>query len=270
MGYVIVATCDLRWPDGVPPRARSNPDLVATGGSAAAVLDFAVAQIMRDDTALGALPAVLAMYPPDSVDEALLARIGATLARQDTVVAATEPRASVLLVLLGAGRRPAPVRPGPDRRRGGWTRRSGHRARGRRHRGHADPHANDMGLERRSLADQTERLNCLIAAAIPGVLFTDEQGRSPTSTESFGTLFGMESPDRLVGHGRRRPWCAGSSGCSPIPDEFVRRTSEVAQRPPAGRRGADAVRRRPHPGMRLLAGAGRAAATAVTSGWPGT
>ena len=30
------------------------------GGSAAAVLDFAVAQILGDDTALGALPAVLA------------------------------------------------------------------------------------------------------------------------------------------------------------------------------------------------------------------
>jgi hypothetical protein len=30
------------------------------GGSAAAVLDFAVTQILGDDTALGALPAVLA------------------------------------------------------------------------------------------------------------------------------------------------------------------------------------------------------------------
>jgi DNA-binding response OmpR family regulator len=45
------------------PRARTGPDVVTSGtragASAAAVLDFAVAQIMGDDTALGALPAVL-------------------------------------------------------------------------------------------------------------------------------------------------------------------------------------------------------------------
>src|SRR5579862_2444945 len=94
------------------PRARAVPDPVTKSGSAAAVLDFAVGQILRDDTALGALPAVLArlvdafglraalafqptvasqpraagqpaqppavlaVYPRDSVDEALLARIG--------------------------------------------------------------------------------------------------------------------------------------------------------------------------------------------------
>ena len=69
-------------------------------GSAAAVLDFAVAQILRDDTALGALPAVLerlvaafglraalafqpsagqpatvlAAHPADAADPALLAK----------------------------------------------------------------------------------------------------------------------------------------------------------------------------------------------------
>jgi hypothetical protein len=42
------------------PRARAVPDPVTKGGSAATVLDFAVGQILRDDTALGALPAVLA------------------------------------------------------------------------------------------------------------------------------------------------------------------------------------------------------------------
>src|ERR1035441_2488841 len=46
------------------PRARAGPDLVTNhirrDRSAAAVLDFAAAQILRDDTALGALPAVLA------------------------------------------------------------------------------------------------------------------------------------------------------------------------------------------------------------------
>jgi PAS domain-containing protein len=33
------------------------------------------------------------------------------------------------------------------------------------------------------LADQTERLNCLIASAIPGVLITDEQGGRPLSDD---------------------------------------------------------------------------------------
>src|SRR5512146_3067681 len=41
------------------PRARTVPGPVTKSGSAAAVLDFAVGQILRDDTALGALPAVL-------------------------------------------------------------------------------------------------------------------------------------------------------------------------------------------------------------------
>ena len=34
------------------PRARTVPDPVTKSGSAAAVLDFAVGQILRDDTAL--------------------------------------------------------------------------------------------------------------------------------------------------------------------------------------------------------------------------
>ncbi len=106
------------------PRARSAPDLMTNrarqGGSAAAVLDFAVAELLPDDAALGALPAVLArltaafglraavafqpsaqlaagrppgalapavlaMHPPGAVDQALLARIGTlTLAQGDT------------------------------------------------------------------------------------------------------------------------------------------------------------------------------------------
>jgi PAS domain S-box-containing protein len=104
------------------PRARAEPDLITTRirGSAAAVLDFAVAQILRDDTALGALPAVLArlaslsgvraavafqpaggqqtggqpvggqpssvlaMHPPGAVEPGLLTRIGAlTLTQRD-------------------------------------------------------------------------------------------------------------------------------------------------------------------------------------------
>jgi PAS domain S-box-containing protein len=44
------------------------------------------------------------------------------------------------------------------------------------------------------LADQTERLNCLIASAIPGVLITDEQGTVTNVSQSFGTMFGLDEP----------------------------------------------------------------------------
>ena len=54
----------------------------------------------------------------------------------------------------------------------------------------------------RSLADQTEDLNRLIAAAIPGVLITDEQDLVTHANESFGTLFGIESPAGWSA----RPW----------------------------------------------------------------
>ena len=117
------------------PRARAGPDLVTSGtrpgGSAAAVLDFAVAQILGDDTALGALPAVLgrladtfglqaalafqpsaaqsptvlAVHPRGAVDPGLLARIGAlTLSQREGAAAPVQlklepdgPEASVLL-----------------------------------------------------------------------------------------------------------------------------------------------------------------------------
>jgi PAS domain S-box-containing protein len=110
------------------PRARTSPDMVANrehqGGSAAAVLDFAVGQIMRDDTALGALPAVLArlvtisgvraalafrpsaaqpgtvlaMHPPGAVDPALVAKIGAlNLTQRDVDPATTAAPVQVTL-----------------------------------------------------------------------------------------------------------------------------------------------------------------------------
>jgi len=44
------------------------------------------------------------------------------------------------------------------------------------------------------LADQTERLNCLIASAIPGVLITDEQGTVTNVSQSFGVMFGLDEP----------------------------------------------------------------------------
>src|SRR5260370_23846656 len=109
------------------PRARTGPDLVTGGvrrsGSAAAALDFAVTQILGDETALGALPAVLvrladafglraalafqppgaqrsaaqppavlAVHPAGAADQALLARIGAlTLAQRASAAARLLP-----------------------------------------------------------------------------------------------------------------------------------------------------------------------------------
>jgi PAS domain S-box-containing protein len=79
-----------------------------------------------------------------------------------------------------------------------------------------------------ALADQTERLNCLIAAAIPGVLIADEQGLITHVSRSFGDMFGIEGPERLV----------GTSGASVVrrlqplfadPDAFTRRISDAFQ-----------------------------------------
>jgi signal transduction histidine kinase len=233
------------------------------------VLDFAVGQIMRDDTALGALPAVLerlvstfglraalafqpprqpaarqrdgsqpggsqpggsqlpavlAMHPPGSVDEVLLARIGAlTLARRDTVTATTEPPAtgplstgslstgplstgapaSVLLVHsvpVGGQCLCALALIGDVT---GWD----DEVRATAHAVAAIVatqirHANDIARLERShaaVAGQTERLNCLIASAIPGVLITDEQGTVTNVSESFGEMFGLAEPSGLAG-----------------------------------------------------------------------
>jgi signal transduction histidine kinase len=202
------------------------------GGSAAAVLDFAVAQILGDDTALGALPAVLdrmvaafglraalafqpeqpavlAVHPPGAGDQALLARIGVlAMAQRDSVPG---PRAvtrdgqpgSVLvarsvpvegqclcaLALIGG------AAASDD---GYWDAEIKATA-------HAVAaivatqirHANDIATLERShaeLAGQTERLNCLIASAIPGALITDELGTVTNASQSFGIMFGLDGP----------------------------------------------------------------------------
>jgi signal transduction histidine kinase len=99
----------------------SEPDLVAERARrrepAAAALDFAVAQILRDDPGLGTLPAVLArlvnlagvraalafrpsasqtatvlaMYPPDAVDPALIAKLSAATLTQRHAIAGGPP-----------------------------------------------------------------------------------------------------------------------------------------------------------------------------------
>ena len=81
---------------------------------------------------------------------------------------------------------------------------------------------------RLSLADQTERLNCLIENAIPGVLVTDEQGRITHLNQSFATMFGIEAPDPLVGTAAE-DMVRRIKGVFADPDEFVRRTAKAAR-----------------------------------------
>ncbi len=50
-----------------------------------------------------------------------------------------------------------------------------------------------------ALADQTERLNCLIGAAIPAIIITDETGQITHVSRSFGAMYGIEEPGQLVG-----------------------------------------------------------------------
>ena len=79
-----------------------------------------------------------------------------------------------------------------------------------------------------ALADQSERLNCLIAAAIPAIAITDEEAQVTHVSQSLGTMFGIDAPERLV----------GTSAASTVgkiqhffadPDEFGQRFSEVIQ-----------------------------------------
>jgi signal transduction histidine kinase len=225
------------------PQARTGLDPVTNvthqDGSAAAVLDFAVAQILRDDTALGALPAVLArlvaafglraalafqpsvqlatgqppavlaMHPPGAVDQALLTRIGAlTLAQRDTaaspmpVTMGGQPASALLAHSAPVGGRClcAVALIGDA---AGWD----SEVRAAAHAVTAIVatqirHASSMARLERShatLADQTERLNCLIASAIPGVLITDERGTVTNISQSFGTMFGLAEPAALAG-----------------------------------------------------------------------
>jgi len=86
-----------------------------------------------------------------------------------------------------------------------------------------------------ALADQTERLNCLIATAIPGVLITDERGRITHVSRSFGAMFGLDDPPALVGTSARavvrRINCVFAD-----PAGFVRRVWQVlrARQPLSG------------------------------------
>jgi PAS domain S-box-containing protein len=79
-----------------------------------------------------------------------------------------------------------------------------------------------------ALADQTERLNCLIDAAIPGILIADEQGLVTHVSRSFGGMFGIEGPERLVG----TPTASVVRRLRPLfadPGAFTRRITETVR-----------------------------------------
>jgi PAS domain S-box-containing protein len=77
-----------------------------------------------------------------------------------------------------------------------------------------------------ALADQSERLNCLIGAAIPAIVITDEEGQVTHVSHSLGTMFGIDAPERLVGTSA----ASMADDLAPLfadPDEFRERNSQV-------------------------------------------
>ncbi len=85
---------------------------------------------------------------------------------------------------------------------------------------------------RRNLADQTERLNALITAAIPGILVENEHGIITQVNQSFCDMFGISGgPSQLVGTTAART-AIRIRRVFADPDEFLRRASKLL----AGRR----------------------------------
>src|SRR6266542_2282180 len=86
---------------------------------------------------------------------------------------------------------------------------------------------------RRSLADQTERLNGLVAAAIPGILMDDEHGRITQLNQSFCDLLGISAAaSELIGTSTTRI-AIRIQRVFADPGEFLRRARElVANRLP--------------------------------------
>jgi PAS domain S-box-containing protein len=85
---------------------------------------------------------------------------------------------------------------------------------------------------RRELADQTERLNGLITAAIGGILVENEHGQIAQVNQSFCDMFGIAGgPGQLVGTTATRT-AIRIRRVFADPDEFLRRAAELV----AGRR----------------------------------
>jgi PAS domain S-box-containing protein len=78
-----------------------------------------------------------------------------------------------------------------------------------------------------ALADQTERLNCLIATAIPGVLITDEDNLVTHVSQSFCAMFGLGEPGQLIGTSAVSV-LERIRGTFTDPGDFIRRIAEAA------------------------------------------
>lgn len=84
----------------------------------------------------------------------------------------------------------------------------------------------DLERSHAELAAQTERLGRLIAVAIPGVLISDENELVTHVSHSFGKLFGIAPPERLVG----MPVAEVARMVMPAfadPEGFLRRMTEM-------------------------------------------
>jgi PAS domain S-box-containing protein len=80
---------------------------------------------------------------------------------------------------------------------------------------------------RRDLADQTERLNGLITAAIPGILVENEHGLITQVNQSFCDMFGIVGgPSQLIGTAAARAAFRIRRAFAD-PDEFLHRATEL-------------------------------------------
>ena len=156
-------------------------------------------------------PTVLAMHPPDAADPGLLARIGAlTLAQREGAAASQHE---------GAAASPVPLRLEPDGPEASVLLAYSVPVDGRclcalaligdaaswdeEVRATAHAVAAIVATQIRHANDQTKRLNCLIASAMPGILITDEQGTVTNISRSFGALFGLDEAEQLGGTSAR-------------------------------------------------------------------
>ena len=230
-------------------RKANGAMMSASRGSAAAVLDFAITRLLPDDATLDALPAVLtrlvaaagvraalavqpsarqpptilAMRPPGAADPALLAELGALTWSHREASASTDPIAVVpgpggqadgaLLAYAApvAGQRPCALVLIGDA--ASWTEEI-------RVTAHA---VAELVAARIRHSSDTESS---ISPARLALLVADEHGRISYLNESFGTLFGIETPGQLVGeqvadvmHHIKRLFAD--------PGQFVRRMAEV-------------------------------------------
>jgi signal transduction histidine kinase len=226
--------------------------MVASKG-AAAFLDFAITEVLRENSPAEAIPSVLARFaatfdlgavlafqpsagqatvlaahPASADDPALLARIGGlpSAARDSVTIdgalvvysAPIQGQCLCALAMIGD--------------QAGWDEEieaTAHAV--------ATLVAAQIGRtgEHARLADQVELLNSLIASAIPGVLVTDENGMISYISQSFGIMFGIEAPGNLPG----TPAIETMRKIQHVfrnPAEFVRRTTAMfrARQPSSG------------------------------------